>query len=413
MDANSQNADVIDVVTKIKEHVDQSLKNKVGGSYSYIIGNNGLGKSRILRELADSYENNFESPVTTILCVTNTLYDRFDIGRNKQKIKYLGARNATNAVFHTAIDRALARYILTGIVETSRFMERFSQAVEVEISLRMPGVLRPDRANLAAHVDMRKLKGVSVQKHLGIENLEVVEAVLNTTVKFRGLTKAKAKALLAFIDLNPDVAVLVRKKAYIIDFPFFELSSGEKNKILTAAKVLSHARNHCLILLDEPETSLHLHWQRTFHSSLVEMLDGINHFHVIVATHSPIIISECAHLKNVEVVTLNDVMEKMSDGIQPGLRSVFSEATGIDSYDEVMLDMFKTAPKNTKSVHERVTDILMDSVDRKLGALDGKAQLKELLSTEGITKAGRVLVQRAIRVLTDAQFEALCDEIPS
>lgn len=94
MDANSQNADVIDVVTKIKEHVDQSLKNKVGGSYSYIIGNNGLGKSRILRELADSYENNFESPVTTILCVTNTLYDRFDIGRNKQKIKYLGARNA-------------------------------------------------------------------------------------------------------------------------------------------------------------------------------------------------------------------------------------------------------------------------------------------------------------------------------
>ncbi|GAC1569826.1 MAG: hypothetical protein NVS3B3_24200 [Aquirhabdus sp.] len=411
MDTSSQNLDIVDIVTQVKNNVDRTFDG-TGGSYTYIIGNNGLGKSRILRELADVYETSNDGQVSSVLCVTNTLYDRFDIGRNKQKIKYLGARNASNAVFHTAIDRALARYILMGIVDTQRFMQRFSQAVEVEISLRMPGVLRPDRKNLAAHVDLRKVKDISVEKRLGSANLKVVKDMLNDTVKFKGLTKEKSAALLAFIDLNPDVAVLVKKKGHRTEYPFSELSSGEKNRILTAAKVLSHARNRCLILVDEPETSLHLHWQRIFHTSLVQMLSGVPHFHVVIATHSPIIVSECAHMNDVEIVTISDVDDRSSDGIHPDLKFDSSKAALIHSYDEVMLDMFKTAPKNTKSVHERITDILMDSVDGKLDTAEGKFQLKELLSTEGITAAGKQLVRRAIRVISDSQFRGLGNEIP-
>lgn len=412
LDAIAENVDIADVVSQINGHIEQSLGGNGSGSYTYVIGNNGLGKSRILRELELTYADSTDNRVSSILCITNALYDRFDIGRNNQKIKYLGSRNASNAVFHTAIDRALARYILMGIAETRRFIARFSQAVGVEVSMKMPGVLRPDRKTLTDHVDRRKLKDVSVAQRLGSENLGVIKDLLHTTVRFKDLTKAKAAALLAFLDLNPEVVVQVKKKAHKLEYPFSELSSGEKNRILTAAKLLSHARNRCLILLDEPETSLHVHWQRTFHNSLVQMLDGISHFHVVVATHSPIIVSECSRMTDVEVVVIDDIEDPKTDSAVPPLTSVFSRASKIESYDGVMLDMFRIAPKNTKSIHERVTDILMDAVDGKLDATEAKPRLRALLSTEGITKVNKNLVLRAINVISDPQFKALRDEIP-
>lgn len=406
------NSDIAGIVSKIDGHIEQSVRGNRSGSYTYIIGNNGLGKSRILRELELLYADGTDNRVTSILCITNALYDRFEIGRNNPKIKYLGARNATNAVFHTAIDRALARYILMGIAETRRFMEKLAQVIPIEFSLRMPGVLRPDRKTLPDHVDRRKLKDVSLAKRLGSENLGIIKDLLYTTVKFKDLTKAKAAALHAFLELNPEVVVLTKKKDHASEYPFSELSSGEKNRILTAAKLLSHARNRCLILLDEPETSLHVQWQRTFHRDLTQMLSGISHFHVVIATHSPIIVSECAHLTGVEVVVINDVKGATTDNGVPPLTSDFSDASEIESYDGVMLDLFKIAPKNTKSIHERITDILMDAVDGKFDSAEATQRLTALLSTAGISATNEDLVHRAVNVVSDSQFEALRDEIP-
>jgi ABC-type transport system involved in cytochrome c biogenesis ATPase subunit len=413
LDAHSENGDIADVVSQINGHIEQSLEGNGRGSYTYLIGNNGLGKSRILRELELSYANVTDNRVGAVLCITNALYDRFDVGKNHPKIKYLGARNASNAVFHTAIDRALAKYVLTGIAETRRFVERFSKTAGVEVSLTMPGVLRPDRKTLADHVDRRKLKDVPLSKRLGgTENLNIIKDLIYTTVTFKGLTKPKATALLAFLDLNPEVVVQVKKKGHKREYPFSDLSSGEKNRILTAAKLLSHAEHRCLILLDEPETSLHVHWQRTFHASLVEMLSGIKHFHVVIATHSPIIVSECSHMSDVKVVVIDDDEEADTDSAFPPLISAFSEASQIESYDGVMLDLFKIAPINTKSIHERVTDILMDAVDGNLDTIEAKPRLEALLDAEGISPMNDDLVRRAIRVISDSQFKALRDETP-
>lgn len=50
-----------------------------------------------------------------------------------------------------------------------------------------------------------------------------------------------------------------------------------------------------LILIDEPEISLHVAWQKRFISDILSIID-VNHFDVLIATHSPQLIGRWSHL---------------------------------------------------------------------------------------------------------------------
>lgn len=64
----------------------------------------------------------------------------------------------------------------------------------------------------------------------------------------------------------------------------FELSSGEKQLLLILLTVLCQDEKPAILLMDEPETSLHLRWQY----ELVEIIRTLNsNCQVIIATHSP------------------------------------------------------------------------------------------------------------------------------
>ena len=50
-------------------------------------------------------------------------------------------------------------------------------------------------------------------------------------------------------------------------------------------------RENSIILIDEPEISLHVVWQHEFLKDL-EQIAALSQFHALVATHSPQIISD-------------------------------------------------------------------------------------------------------------------------
>lgn len=64
-----------------------------------------------------------------------------------------------------------------------------------------------------------------------------------------------------------------------------KLSSGEKNLLLILLNVFTSPRKSSLIIIDEPELSLNIKWQRTLVESLLE-LGKDSHWHFIMATHS-------------------------------------------------------------------------------------------------------------------------------
>ncbi|MGP3034479.1 AAA family ATPase [Serratia ureilytica] len=70
------------------------------------------------------------------------------------------------------------------------------------------------------------------------------------------------------------------------------LSSGEQNQIVLLFNLIFELASQKVILIDEPEISLHVAWQQTFLDSL-KKIQKINKYEkVIIATHSPQVISK-------------------------------------------------------------------------------------------------------------------------
>lgn len=69
-----------------------------------------------------------------------------------------------------------------------------------------------------------------------------------------------------------------------------QLSSGEKQEIVLFYDLIFGVSNNVLLLIDEPEISLHIVWQKMFMDDLLKIVEykGLK---VIVATHSPQIIN--------------------------------------------------------------------------------------------------------------------------
>lgn len=84
--------------------------------------------------------------------------------------------------------------------------------------------------------------------------------------------------------------------------PLEKLSSGEQHQLVLFFELLFELKENALILIDEPELSLHVGWQKKFISALIEIIK-LNAFDVLLATHSPQLIGEWEDL----VVEIGDV----------------------------------------------------------------------------------------------------------
>ena len=69
------------------------------------------------------------------------------------------------------------------------------------------------------------------------------------------------------------------------------LSSGEQHDLVLLYDLLFGIAKNSLIMVDEPELSLHVAWQEEMLSDLQEMA-SLSDFRVLLATHSPQIIGD-------------------------------------------------------------------------------------------------------------------------
>lgn len=75
-----------------------------------------------------------------------------------------------------------------------------------------------------------------------------------------------------------------------------QLSSGEQQILVLAYEVLFRSEHGTLVLIDEPELSLHVLWQDTFVEDLTRM-GAVRDLRFILATHSPTLIGGRDDLK--------------------------------------------------------------------------------------------------------------------
>ncbi len=75
------------------------------------------------------------------------------------------------------------------------------------------------------------------------------------------------------------------------EIPLDKLSSGEQHQLILIFDLLFQVNKDSFILIDEPELSLHITWQKTFIESLKRII-ALNAFDVLLATHSPAILAK-------------------------------------------------------------------------------------------------------------------------
>jgi ABC-type transport system involved in cytochrome c biogenesis ATPase subunit len=100
--------------------------------------------------------------------------------------------------------------------------------------------------------------------------------IVNSRFTYKRLTVSRDRGFRVVTDLKQLIGLA-------------DLSSGEQHEIIVLYELLFRCPQNGLVLVDEPEISLHVAWQSRFLADLINILEQTGAY-AIVATHSPVII---------------------------------------------------------------------------------------------------------------------------
>ena len=127
---------------------------------------------------------------------------------------------------------------------------------------------------------------------------------------------------------------------------------------------------HTLILLDEPELSLHPNWQMTLIDNLDRALKNkVCHF--LIATHSHMLVSDLPMKRSSVIQTEKDENSNLK-------ATTISESTYGWSAEEVLLKVFKTATDRNRYFGERIGKLLEQMGNNTISPKEVRDELKEL-----------------------------------
>ncbi|XVJ48140.1 AAA family ATPase [Pseudomonas sp. UBT] len=393
---------MITVTEKLIGNIEFSIRANAAPFITYIIGNNGTGKSRLLSRICEIYENDESTRIKSILCVSNGISDRFRF-TNGNKRRYLGARGVGNAIFRSSLDREIAKFLVHGIRPGKMaFLNKLSNALGFQFKLTFPRNKKSPvtAATLADMIDQRKIKNVPLNKLISTEGRIWLAKIAREGIAIEKITIEQARELTIFLDLNPEVRITVSNQDYSISFS--ELSSGEQNRIATALKIIAHAENNTLVLIDEPEISLHLKWQMEFHDFISGIMSAYENYHVLIATHSPVIVSQAAKDTTSDAIVVlesldNKTMNSDAQLDQMDFRS--RNSNEIKSFDGLTLDLFDIATYNTPTIDFRIADAILGASEHGKPIKPEVDNLLALLTKEGVTESKKATIREAITLI--------------
>ncbi|HBR1969802.1 TPA: AAA family ATPase [Klebsiella pneumoniae] len=111
------------------------------------------------------------------------------------------------------------------------------------------------------------------------------------------------------------------------------MSSGEINILLTLFRINSKIKDNALILIDEPEVSLHPAWQRNVIPTIERCFSNYKGCHFIIATHSPQVVSSIPE-SNSSVIILGEKSKTLPGFMLKGMSADYLLFSTLDSPGE-------------------------------------------------------------------------------
>lgn len=254
----------------------QELYDSLNLPHTYLVREKRLSKKIVN---PDEYNSRLSIPIIIL--------DSFVFYKNEiiEKI-----RTAVEEFFSTSqkLDRTYAARLISGDVALNEFEYEIKakQLLDKQVRLHKYGLYDDDDPDLRySKADAKALtlymndleKKVSVFDELLLK-LEVFTTSINDKLLYKEVEIGREYGLRFITDSGEKI-------------DWTELSSGEQHQVILLYEIVFGMEGNSIVLIDEPEISLHVSWQQEFLSNLQRIIQ-LNNFQAIVATHSPTIIDD-------------------------------------------------------------------------------------------------------------------------
>ena len=315
---------------------------EISNTFTVVVGKNGIGKSRLLLELTNlSVAMEYHSKV---IAVSTSPFDKFPSPRRRNGVssrnyRYVGMRS--DGIYQSSSAISLISSASKGLLEKlsdgsgthdlQSVFESLNFYPVVSFVLK-PGYLKTRHSSYEVSriegsslaIELRRLDrehGIQIdERYYGLleslplgRRLEVIDSMvkINEVLKERRALELKAHFSVSALTIDGYDADISYIRAIIVlldvglmrlmdlrlqkkDFGELSLkkaSSGEQCLLVLMLGIAGHITDGSLILIDEPEISLHPRWQEEFMLLLTSSFARYRGCQFIVATHSPQVIS--------------------------------------------------------------------------------------------------------------------------
>jgi predicted ATPase len=331
-----------------------------------LIGENGSGKSTLLNELAKFYI----SGDSNVIALANSIYDKFTYSK---KIKIQRAASGKSVAIKT-IKIALINLANDHLNRLRQVANTLSYiGFEPVIGFQLKGIAK----NFRDKVIDSKLKSDEKEDLLyflnrfssdEVKNGDIIRINFDTNT-FKDIRNSYLVTLFLYekqlkaLKLISSINVYLRKNGE--DIPLLKASSGEIALATTLIYITSTIREHSIILIDEPENSLHPKWQIEY----IKRLSELFYYYqpkIVVATHSPLI------LNGAEV---NSNRINVFKGIRGKFKLHQNSATNVE---EIYQDFFDVTTPENRYISEEIVDKMNLLSEKQINEQDFQSFIEEI-----------------------------------
>lgn len=315
-----------------------------GDCYCVITGKNGEGKSRLLRTMLSDAVN--DGRWQTVIAVATTPFDIFPTSipdtHNKIFYRYVGLKgmndgSSAKRLIETSTLSLFSEKPSQGLIKLEKVLEFLGFKPQFEIIIKLSKNIHFNSKKRLVYKNFSKDTGVYVDIHDDLifdnETIQEIKSIKDSQfddVKSayeyfshfsdrNGLVKIKyelpGQKFLAGDSNVPSAALNViynLKNNHIFSIADIRLkkndvqerismrrtSSGEQCVLMSMLGIASAITDDSLILIDEPEISLHPYWQEKYIELLRTIFREFDDCTFVLATHSPLIVSKLGNRNN-------------------------------------------------------------------------------------------------------------------
>lgn len=339
-----------------------------------LIGENGSGKSTLLNDILIHYSLADKNTIA----IANTIHDKFNFkGLNVNTLKSNKGRSIVRNVFFSSLlnysNRETGHYRnIANILKYVSYAPKIGFKINFVLkNLRNTDILElltPEEEEVFNFTINRYIKSKQYDDIVWIDFsqknfFDIVDSYFLQI--FKHYKKFKKIKLIREINLFMD------KDSNRI--PLYGASSGELTVISSLIYISSCIQENTVILVDEPENSLHPKWQTEYTKKIIELFYMYTP-KIIIATHSPIIVSSSESnfpktkifksennsftLQKKEPLNVEEILFRYFDLNTPENRFLSDR---IVRY----LNLLSNNKINLESFHDVIDDIINNSYDKK------------------------------------------------